>query len=1087
MCGIFGYVGKSNNAADLAFEALRFLEYRGYDSWGVGYKKKRRIIVLKQVGKLPIQSPEFDESHLAIGHCLAPDTVVQLSNGELRRISEVKSGEKVCTVNFKKLAVGNTKPVKVWQHKTPKVLYKVVTPFSTFKATENHRLFVALPNGKVVTKTVSNLSGEELLPITQKTQLASGKPFLLKTVPVEKHYVLTEKARGVLRTARKRLGLTRRMIERMSGIRETYLERIETGKRRSIEHEKLYKLLKTLLLEFDERLYQSANFKTNDIVLPVETSEELLQILGYHLGDGYCDKRFIRYKDSSSDVIKVYRKLYQSVFTLKGSIENKDTYYIFVCNSKFLVNWYRKNFPEMVSKTGKKDITSFVGTLPTSQIASFIKGIFDAEGTVGMRAGQVKLVMTDEIVVRKLQLLLLRFGILSTFSKNDRSKFQWLDAYNLLISDKESLEKFAYIINFSSRQKQGKLKKLIASMKGENYKYIKVPIRKDFLASQLQRYKVKINVLPEYYTTRSIKKLLEKLHDKRSSTYQKINKFLNSDIVWSRFKVEKVLSQEEFVYDLEVPIAENFIGNGFVQHNSRWATHGGVTVANAHPHLDCTKRVAVVHNGIVENFQELKDGLVEKGHKFLSETDTEVIVHLIEDFLKKEGFSSAVRDAFNMLSGLNAIVVAGAVSSEIIAAKNGSPLIVGVGKDGLYIASDATGILKHTNEVIFLEDNQMVILGKKVKLLKLPKGKEIKINKHILNWKFKETQRGKYKHYFIKEIHEEPAIIENTALNGLSSAKTLAQLIKNAFGTFFIACGSASYSAIGATYLFSKVAKKHVNFSIGSEFKYMEDFITPKTLVIPISQSGESIDVIEPVMRVKKQKGAKIAAIVNVLGSTLYRIADFRLLLESGPEKAVVATKSFVAMIAVLILTAYSFAGKQKKGQTLLNKAAYNVRQILSESYVNKIKNLSEKLKTKEHIYIIGRGLSYTAALEATLKIKEAACIHAEAFPAGELKHGVIALIEKGSPCIVFAPNDETYYDIISNAQEIRARGGYIIGVGPKNNSVFDEFLETDDIEEATLLPQITISHLLGYYLALARGIKDPDKPRNLAKSVTVK
>src|SRR3989338_3311395 len=228
----------------------------------------------------------------------------------------------------------------------------------------------------------------------------------------------------------------------------------------------------------------------------------------------------------------------------------------------------------------------------------------------------------------------------------------------------------------------------------------------------------------------------------------------------------------------------------------------------------------------------------------------------------------------------------------------------------------------------------MAILGKNLKLLKLPKGIDVKPKLTTLSWKFEETEKGKYKHFFIKEIHEEPRVIENIALNGVANIQKLAELIRSAFGTFLIACGSASYSAIGATYLFSKIAKKHVNFSIGSEFKYMEDFITSKTLIIPISQSGESIDVIEPVVRAKEQKGANIAAIVNVLGSTLYRIADFKILLESGPEKAVVATKSFIAMIAVLILTAYTLSGKQKKGQALLNKAAGNVKKILSESYV---------------------------------------------------------------------------------------------------------------------------------------------------------
>ncbi len=535
--------------------------------------------------------------------------------------------------------------------------------------------------------------------------------------------------------------------------------------------------------------------------------------------------------------------------------------------------------------------------------------------------------------------------------------------------------------------------------------------------------------------------------------------------------------------DAETILPKSTLGIG----HTRWATHGGVTVENAHPHLDCKNQIAVIHNGIIENFEELKKDLIGKGHKFLSETDTEVAAHLIEENLKAGGFATAVRNAFNDLKGMNAIVVMNSASSEIVAAKNGSPLVIGIGDREFFLASDAAGILKYTKKVLFLEDNYMVILGNNLKLIKLPGGQEIKPEYSVLEWTFEESERGKYEHFFIKEIHEEPRIIENTALNSLVSTKKLAGLINEAFGTFLIACGSASYSAIGATYLFSKIAKKHVNFAVGSEFKYIEDFITNKTLVIPISQSGESIDVIEPVNKAKNGKGAKIAALVNVLGSTLYRKADFNILLESGPEKAVVATKSFIAMLAVLILTAYTVAGKQGKGVSLLQKAAKNVRNILKDEYVEKVKKSAESIKNKEHIYIIGRGLSHTAALEATLKIKEASYAHAEAFPGGELKHGVIALIEKGTPVIVFAPNDETFDEIVSNAQEVKARGAYVIGIGPKNNPVFDDFLPTDDIEEATILPQVTISHLFGYYLALARGNKDPDKPRNLAKSVTVK
>jgi len=556
-------------------------------------------------------------------------------------------------------------------------------------------------------------------------------------------------------------------------------------------------------------------------------------------------------------------------------------------------------------------------------------------------------------------------------------------------------------------------------------------------------------------------------------------------------KKEHTLSAEKMTGKLpdKLPHSHNFPAQtSLAIGHTRWATHGGVTVQNAHPHLSCDKNIAVVHNGIIENFQELKNQLIMEGHKFQSETDTELLPHLIEQEMKEgKGFATAVRDTFNQLQGMNAIVVAYAPSKEIIAAKNGSPLAVGIGKDELFIASDAAGISEYTKDVIFLGDNQMVILGEGVKLLELPNGNEMKPEITKLTWQFENADKGKYPHFFIKEIHEEPRVIKNIALNGVPNAKKFADLIDKAFGTFLIACGSASYAAIGATYLFSKIAKKHVNFAVGSEFKYIEDFIKEKTLVIPISQSGESIDVIEPTTKAQKEKGAKIASIVNVLGSTLYRLSDLNFLLESGIEKAVPATKSFSAMIATVFLISYTLANRTKEAQDLLMKAAENIAAMLDDSYIEKVKSLANKLKKNEHVYIIGRGLSYAVALEATLKLKESAYIHAEAFPGGELKHGFIALIDKGTPCIVFAPNDETYEEILSNAQEVKARGGYIIGIGPKNNDVFDDFLPTEDIGEATILPQVTISHLLGYYLAVARNIKDPDKPRNLAKSVTVK
>ncbi len=543
--------------------------------------------------------------------------------------------------------------------------------------------------------------------------------------------------------------------------------------------------------------------------------------------------------------------------------------------------------------------------------------------------------------------------------------------------------------------------------------------------------------------------------------------------------------------------------------HTRWATHGGVTVANAHPHLDCFKQIAVVHNGIIENFQELKKKLAKQGHIFHSQTDTEIVPHLIEEIMNpsslserseskgenqtslrqaqaKKEFTTAVREAFNQLQGMNAIVAAYAPSNEIIAAKNGSPLAVGIGKDELFIASDASGISEYTKDVIFLADHQMIILGEKLKLLKLPNGKAIKPEITKLTWHFENTEKGNYPHFILKEIHEQPNVIKHIALAYSDEAKKLAKLIKKAFGTFMLGCGTASYAGLAGTYLFSSIARKHINFTIGSEFKYLEDYVQKGTLVIPISQSGETIDVVEPVEKARK-KGATIAALVNVPGSTLYRQADHKFLLGAGQEKAVVATKSFMSMFSILFLTAYTIIDKPQDAKKQLLIAAENINMILKDKNKAKIKKLAEEIKKSEHIYLLGRGLAYATALEAALKIKETSYVHAEGFAGGELKHGVIALIEKATPCIIFAPDDDTYEEIISNAQEVKARGGFIIGIGPKNNEVFDRFIQTASCREATLLGQIAVAQLLAYYLALARGIKDPDKPRNLAKSVTVK
>lgn len=520
--------------------------------------------------------------------------------------------------------------------------------------------------------------------------------------------------------------------------------------------------------------------------------------------------------------------------------------------------------------------------------------------------------------------------------------------------------------------------------------------------------------------------------------------------------------------------------------HTRWATHGGVTVENAHPHLDCTKTLALVHNGIFENYEEVKKILKNKKHTFSSQTDTEVIVHLIEEYNKRNPFPTAVQKAFNSMQGLNAIVVMDTSTDQIIALKNGSPLLLGIGEDAYFIASDVSAIVPHTQKIVVLEDDQMAILGETLEILSNFDGHKIKAHVEDFTLTKNENDKGKYEHFLLKEIYEQPEILAKLYTIELENVKRLSAEIKKAYGTFMLGCGTASYAAMAGEYFFSKIAKKHVNFSVGSEFNYIQDFITHKSLIIPISQSGETIDVVEPVQKAKN-KGATICPIVNVPTSTLARLSNYSLNIHAGSERAVVGTKSFTAMVGILLMVAYCVAGMDEKSEEILKNTSNDIKKILSKNTLRSIKNLSKILKEKENAFLIGRGISYVAALEGALKLKETALVHAEGFAGGELKHGVIALIEKGTPCFVFAPNDETYDVILSNAQEIKARGGFIIGIGPKNNDVFDVFLPTTDIGPATLISQTVYMQLLAYYLALERGIEDPDKPRNLAKSVTVK
>lgn len=517
--------------------------------------------------------------------------------------------------------------------------------------------------------------------------------------------------------------------------------------------------------------------------------------------------------------------------------------------------------------------------------------------------------------------------------------------------------------------------------------------------------------------------------------------------------------------------------------HTRWATHGKVTVKNSHPHLDCSKEIVVVHNGIIENYAELKQKLQNK-HTYLSETDSEVFAHMIEEKISNgEDLTKAVLDAFTQTKGLSAIIVYQPKTDKFVAIKNGSPLVFGKKDHEFFLASDSAALVPHTNTVHFLEDNELLTIsrsGYQVYDFKLsPKS----ISFVALEYSPTDINLGEYPHFMMKEIHEQPFILRKIVQEQESNIQNAATVIQKAFGTYFLGCGTAYYAGLAGTYLFSKIAKRHVNSSVGSEFYYHKDFLQNESLVVALSQSGETIDIISSI-KGAKDKNAKIMAITNVLGSTLYRMSDHKLLLTAGPEKGVLATKSFTAKITYLYLLAHVLNKTIENAKINIGKSANEVERLLNKK--KSIHKLAMNIKHHRHIYILGRGISYPTALESALKIKEVSYIHAEGFAAGELKHGVIALIEKDTPVIVFNPEDETYEDTLNAAHEVKARGAHIIGISSKKHEVYDTYVPVNNCGDATIIPNVVVAQLLGYYLAIELG-NDPDKPRNLAKSVTVK
>ncbi len=533
----------------------------------------------------------------------------------------------------------------------------------------------------------------------------------------------------------------------------------------------------------------------------------------------------------------------------------------------------------------------------------------------------------------------------------------------------------------------------------------------------------------------------------------------------------------------------NRIGSSAVGH-TRWATHGGVSERNSHPHLSADGSIAVVHNGIIENYQTLKDGLLKKyGTKlFRSETDTEVIPHLISDALKKnKSFESACVAVSRKLKGRFAFVVLHGASGALFAVRDGSPLVLGNGGTEWYAASDAAALLDYTKKIYFLENGEYALLNasEPARFANFHTGKEIIKKTTAIRWTKQSASKGGHAHFMLKEILEQKESIPTTLAISKKDVARAVALIKNVSKIFMTACGTAGHMCMGGEYFFIEKAGRATPFVAASEFHKLAPFVDKKTLLITVTQSGETADLLEAI-QAAKERGAKVLSLVNVRNSSVERESDLVLPINVGVEKAVASTKAASSQLALLILLAYALGGGEVVARRLLARAAGCIRAWLTPALLKKIERAAKRFVAREHLYIIGKSLYFPIALEAALKIKEVSYMHAEGLASGELKHGTLALIEKGTPCMVFIANDAFKNDLLGSASELKARGAFLIGISPEKHPVFDEWIPVPDLKDASPLTHMIAAQIFAYYLSVQRG-HNPDMPRNLAKSVTVK
>lgn len=559
------------------------------------------------------------------------------------------------------------------------------------------------------------------------------------------------------------------------------------------------------------------------------------------------------------------------------------------------------------------------------------------------------------------------------------------------------------------------------------------------------------------------------------------------------------------LYDLEQKLnGYSPLGSIGIGH-TRWATHGRPSDVNSHPHRACSSDFVVVHNGIVENYLELKGWLTAEGHVFCSETDTEVLAHLVENYYNGD-LLDAVRIAVSKVDGSYAMaVMTDREKDKIVCVRKESPLVIGLGNGEQFIASDIPAILNHTRETYIMDDHEIAVV--QMEEVSIYNGTGRKVNKEVfnVNWDQQAAEKGGFEHFMLKEIYEQPSAIKDTLKDRLNidsyrvELKDLTledQYLKNLNKIYIVACGTAYHAGLIGKHVIEKMTRIPVEVDLASEYRYRDPIIDPeKNLVIVISQSGETADTLAA-MKLSKEMGAKVLAVTNVVGSSVSREADSVIYTWAGPEIAVASTKAYITQLVVMYLWGLYIA--QLKGslpQEQVEKIIDGLRCIPSQvqailEQTSKIENIAEIVHQKEDLFFIGRGLDYFIAQEGSLKLKEISYIHAEAYAAGELKHGTLALVTEDTPVLAVITQKDIYEKTLSNIKEVKARDAYVIAVTLKSNKSIES--EVDEVfyvpeNENILMPLLTVVplQLLAYYAALMRGC-DIDKPRNLAKSVTV-